>query len=297
MYIPFDIGIAWVLWRIVERKYKLLVLGLWLLNPVAIFGIYMMGQFDVIPALFTLLALWALVKESKKGIWLAAILLGVGAAFKIYPLMLLPIVASLPVSWLKKIGIIGLGFSVYIVSISLFVMSPGFRTTALVAGQTTKSLYAQIPLSGGESLMLYIVGLFLVYLLFLVYPAKLQDLAFRMLVVLLVFFGLTHYHPQWFVWAVPFLIINLTMTKLKSLLPQLVLFGSWFGGLWFFDSGMTLGLFSPVWTYLYNGLSVWQLIGVSLDINFARSVLTSAFCAGVVAILVINLQLNNKSKT
>lgn len=288
VYVPFDVGIALILWKMTEKKYKLWVLGLWLLNPVVIFGIYMMGQFDVIPAFLTMFAVyWLKNRSDRKAIWVAAIILGIGAAFKIYPLLLLPVIAGFRSSVWQKAGLIMVGFGVYVMAILPFIFSGGFRATALVAGQTTKSLYAQIPLSGGESVIIYIAALVFVYLMFMVYQTTIQNMTSRMTIVLLIFFALTHFHPQWFLWIVPFLILDLVESKFRSLWPLIVIVLSWFGSLWFFDSGMTIGMFSPVWPDLYNSLSVWQLAGISPDVNFFRSILASIFFGAIVAILTL----------
>lgn len=289
VYIPFDIGIAWLLWRLVEKKFRLIVLSLWLFNPVVLFGIYMMGQFDVIPAFFTVLAIYLVkVNGSNRNIWFSAICLGLGAAFKIYPILLLPVLASLNISWRHRVGILIVGFGVYVLSISPFLLSSGFRSTALVAGQTMKSLYAQIPLSGGESVLLYIATLICVYLLFFVKTAERNQLGERMMIIMMIFFMFTHFHPQWFLWTVPFLILNIVNTNFKSVLGQIVIYLAWFAGLWFFDSGMTIGLFAPIWPNLYNGQSIWELVGYQVDVNFARSLIASVFFGGGLFLIVLS---------
>lgn len=289
IYIPFDIGVALILWKMSPKQWKIASLCLWLFNPVVIFGIYMMGQFDIIPAFLSLWAVYLVSHlRSPRSIWWAALMLGIGASFKIYPLLLLPVLASLEIPWVKRIGIILLGIGAYVLSISAFLGSEGFRSTALVAGQTMKSLYAQIPLSGGESVMLYIAALVFGYLMFYFRPSKVTDLASRMMILLLIFFMFTHFHPQWFLWIVPFLVLDLVKTNFRSLLSQLVIYLSWFGSLWLFDSGMTIGMFSPIWPDLYNGPMLWQIIGLNIDINFARSLLASIFFGGCLSLMVIN---------
>jgi uncharacterized membrane protein len=164
----FDFGTAFLLMKFVsDKRQKLMLFGLWMINPVTLFASFMMGQFDIIPVFFTVLSLVLLQRYTKgemKWMYYSAALLGVGAAFKIWPLLLLPVLVALAPKWKDRIlvGLTGLG--VYILPILPFLGSEGFRSTALVANQTQKSLFAQIPISGGESIMLFIVGLLFLYL-------------------------------------------------------------------------------------------------------------------------------------
>lgn len=59
----------------------------WLINPITIFVSFMMGQFDIVPVFFLLLAFYFLSKQ--KNIYLTALALGLGAAFKHYPFLLM----------------------------------------------------------------------------------------------------------------------------------------------------------------------------------------------------------------
>lgn len=65
-----------------------LAASLWLLNPYVVWSVAVSGMFDVIPALFSLLALWFLVRDEEA---LSALMLGLGVSSKIYPLLFLPV--------------------------------------------------------------------------------------------------------------------------------------------------------------------------------------------------------------
>ncbi|MEM3590452.1 MAG: glycosyltransferase 87 family protein, partial [Candidatus Bathyarchaeia archaeon] len=64
------------------------IFSLWMLNPIAI-GVAQAGDFDVLPALLSLLAIW--FAERREPIP-SALSLGLGIALKIYPIMFLPII-------------------------------------------------------------------------------------------------------------------------------------------------------------------------------------------------------------
>jgi hypothetical protein len=91
--IPFDLVGGLLLMRLGRsaREAKWLA-AYWFLNPVLIYTGYVHGQFDVVPACFSVLALWLLGRGRALG---AALALGVGAAYKTYPLLLLPPLALL----------------------------------------------------------------------------------------------------------------------------------------------------------------------------------------------------------
>lgn len=279
-YLLFDIPIAFLLMGIFkEKKDRLIAFAFWMFNPVVIYATYLMGQFDIVPTFFVIASIYALTKAGKNKFIIAALLLGIGAAFKIYPLLLLiPLVALRP-SWLERVKLVFFGLAPYIISILPFLHSSGFRSTALVANQTTKSFYAQIPVSGGESIILYLALVSFFYFLFL-YKSALADVLWqRYLIILLLFFVFTHYHMQWFLWLTPFFIIELVVNRFKHLLLVAVSFISFLGLIFFYEPSLSIGLFSPIWRELYNAPSVWIFLGKNIDYNFSRSLLQSMFAA------------------
>ena len=285
-YFAFDIAIAFLLRALFKtEKEKLLAFTFWIFNPITLYATYMMGQFDVIPTFFTIACLYLVVKNAGKlesrSLLLESALLGVGGAFKIFPLMFLVPLAALKKDWPGRIKIIAVGIATYLITILPFLSSKGFRTTALLAGQTTKSLYAQIPLSGGESIILFVVAVVFFYLLFLLRKAAPENLWKRFFAMLLIFFVFTHYHPQWFLWITPFLIIDLVKNPKHWLLVGLSLL-SFIGLVSFFDPGLSVWLFSPIWPSLYGLGGVWEMSRLSPDLAQMRSILQTLF-VGVAA--------------
>jgi Gpi18-like mannosyltransferase len=280
-YLIFDLGAAALIYRLFDdKRSKIWAVTLWLFNPVSIYATYMMGQFDLIATFFVILSLY-LVKKAKgldaKYLYPAALALGLGAAFKIYPLFLLVPLVSLTEGFSQRVKLLIVGVVPYILLIAPFLLSPGFRHSALVANLTQKSFFAQIPISGGESLILFPVFVLAFYLWFWYHQAEKGILWQRYFIILLLFFIFTHYHPQWFTWLSPFLIFYLVSTGFKRVLPVLLALFSFIGLLFFFDSSLTLGIFSPVFINSYNTASLWQLLGVTVDQNYCRSILQTIF--------------------
>ncbi len=274
-YLIFDLMVGFLLYKLVDPKKSLLVFSLWMFNPVNLYASYMMGQFDIIPTFFSVLSVYLV---SKNRLNLAALALGGGIAFKLYPVFLIiPLILLGKNIWVK-IRLLVFAFLPYIISIFPYLTSSNFRSTALFANQSSKSLYVSIPVSGGESILLFPLFLIIFYLLILTKSNKLSLWKFY-LIPLLLFFIFTHYHPQWLIWITPFIILDLVIEKFKNIIPVMIILGSWFVSLFFFDSSLTIGLFSPFFPVLKNAPSIWNLIHISPDYNFSRSILQTILAA------------------
>lgn len=289
-YLFFDIPCAFLLAKLFDdKKQKIMVFALWIFNPINLFATYMMGQFDVIAVFCTIYSL-VLVKQ-KKLLW-AALILGFGIAFKIYPLYLLFPVILLAKPWLDRLKITVLGLSPYLFSILPYLSSPGYRENALLANQSLKSLYAQINISGGEAILLFPAILIFFYIWLYYHPL---DLWKSQLIILIIFFIFTHTHPQWLLWLTPFIIISLIKSRFQEGLLVLGILVSWFCLLFLFDQSLTLGLFAPIWPNLYNGLSIWQFLKISPDTTFLRSIFQSLFVGLGAYLIYLKLLANRNS--
>lgn len=290
-YFFFDIASAYLLMKFFKNdKEKVLAFALWIFNPISLYATYMIGQFDIIPTFLSVLALYLVYKNKdkieNKSLIPSAILLGLGASFKIFPLLFILPLAFVKKDWWGRIKIVLASGITYLLTAFPFIYSAGFRRTAMLAGQTTKSFYAQIPISGGESIILFLALVIFFYIVFFYKKTIVTDLWKRFFIMLLTFFIFTHYHPQWFIWIMPFYVIDLVVSKFKHWPLLLTTLFSYIALVTFFDPGLTIGLFSPVNPALYNSLGIWQLVGVNLDINIMRSIFQTIFVG--VAIYYIN---------
>lgn len=277
-YFLFDIAAAYLLMAIFkDKKNKLLVFGLWMFNPVNLYSTYMVGQFDIIPTFLTVAAIYFAQKEKYSNLILSAFLLGLGAGFKIFPLLFMVPLALVKTNLWDRIKILSTAVVTYLLFAYPFIWSEGFRMTAALANQTTKSFYAQIPVSGGESVILFLAVVVFVYLIFFFQKNSVEDLWKRFFVMILIFFIFTHFHPQWFLWTMPFFVIDLVKNGLKHWLPFGFLIAVFIGMISFFDSGLSVGLFAPINSALYNLPDLWKLSGLNVDVNVARSILHTTF--------------------
>lgn len=277
-YIAFDLAAALCLMQLADnQREKFFLFLLWAFNPVNIYTTYMMGQFDIIPTFFVILSL--LLARKGRLSW-AAVALGMGVAFKVSPIFLVVPLALLGDSWFKRAKLAILSGVPYLVTIFPYLFSHGFRSTALFASQSAKSLYAQIPVSGGESILLFPAALIFLYLVMFYRGISAKFLWVNYFLVLLLFFVFTHTHPQWFLWLTPFLILDLVYSNFKHWLVAGISLISFIILLFFFDPSLTVGLLSPVWPALATSPSVWKLLGIFPDYNTFRSIFQTIFVAG-----------------
>jgi hypothetical protein len=276
-YLIFDLLLAVLLYRLVDPKKAIWAFGIWMFNPVNLYATYMMGQFDIIPTFFSVLSIYLAFKGKLN--W-AAVALGVGIAFKLYPVFLVVPLILLGKGVGAKIKLLILAALPYLISILPYIPSGSFRSVALFANQSSKSLYASIPVSGGESILLFPAFLLLFYLL--LWGLKFQaDLWRLFLIPLALFFIFTHFHPQWLIWITPFLILDLVKGQFKNKVAVLIVLGSWVGSLFFFDPSLTLGLFAPIFPALKNTADIWTLLGLNIDFNSSRSILQTILAAAM----------------
>src|SRR3989344_2490157 len=227
-YLFIDLAILWLLLKISNHR---LVPVLWAFNLPLIYSAFLMGQFDV----FLVLAFVAAIYFSSRRPVLAAVCLALGAGFKPFPLFLLPF---LPGSKIKNVVT---GLLAYLLIITPYLASPAYRQYALLAQQTDKMWYAKIMVAGSQYLPLFMVGFVLLFWLHYYFSKRLPYWAWPMSVLLL-FYSVTHYHPQWFAWLTPFLI--LTFVNFKKTLPLLIaLLLCHLVIVLSFDSSLNFGLF------------------------------------------------------
>lgn len=278
-FLIFDFLTLWYLVKLVDnQRQKFAVMLLWIFNPVDLYATYMMGQFEIIPVFFMVLSLYY-AKINR--LYVSSLALGFGIAFKIFPIFVLPVLLMTTQSWMKRFNMFLLAIVPYVLGILIYLPSHGYRSTALLANQSLKSLYATIPVSGGEMIYLFPAALLFFYFLYY-YRGLYLEMARSILwqnyfVILLLFFIFTHTHPQWFLWITPFMALSLVRSGYKSLLPNLGMLASFVGLTFFFDPSLTIGLFAPIAPNLYNSKSIWDLLGVTMDYTYMRSLLQTVF--------------------
>lgn len=202
-YLILDIVIAYGLMNFFQdEKKKKQVFTLWLFNPFTIILIYVFGNIDIFPVALTVLSL-LYVKKNKLGT--SALMLGIAAGFKIYPLLFAPFLALYGKNIKEKIWIGAIPFLVF-AGISLPFASTAFVQSTLISGLTTRIFSPSFSVGFGESIIVGIaamVGLFCYAAIF----NKKPDLIKYWIVLFAAIFSFSHFHVQWLLWIAPFLAV------------------------------------------------------------------------------------------
>jgi len=288
-YLFFDAGIYILLWNwFEEEKTKKLAVLLWLFNPLSLYTAYMIGQFDIIPVFFVVLSLF-FAKKNKLS--LAVVCLGIGGAYKMFPLLFVPfLVLTQGKGFYKKVKLFILGILPYFLSILPFLGSVAFRQNALFSNQSQKMFFAKINVSGAEYLSVFV--LIFVFLLFLASWRKI-DLWKCFLLVMLLLFSLTHYHPQWFLWLSPFLIfLIIDYPSLKKIVAMLLF--CWVAITLLFEPSLSISLFAPIFHNLSQAVPISEVITKYYDVFEIKSLIRSIF-AGLALFTSVRLFSKNAS--
>jgi len=272
----------------------------WLFNPVTIYSAVMMGQNDIF-ALFPFVL--GLVFYFKKP-YLAFTLFGFGAAVKTFPLIwvILLGLAHFKSGIVKKLSLIGIPFLMYAASLLPYIREEGFLSDVMYSGLSERMFISNISLGFGDVVM--IVPLLLSFLAFLIISGKIKvgnylDLSMLLLTSNLMVLGFTHFHPQWFLWTIPFvsIIIGLGKGKRYGLVFGL-LFAFWsLVVVLFNDKYLIWGIVSPLNKGLLNMPHIHEIFSkVGVDPVLLNNLAHSALAASGLYFLYELLGKKSKAK-
>jgi len=289
-YLFVDIGLAYLLAELFgNQRKKKIVFALWMFNPLAIYGTFMIGQFDILPTFFTVLSLY-FFKKKKNG--LAAFSMGIAASYKLYPLFLLFPLAFLADKRLKsKIKYLLIGFLPFFFFIFPYLGSSTFRNMVF-SPKSQKMLFMGWPVSGAEVIYPFVITVALICF-YAYYFSKKIDLSVYFIAILLATYSVTHFHPQWFLWITPFLILELVEDEFKNWFLISIIFACWFVITLFFEPSLSYGLFNPLWPSLDKAVGLSEIVGKYTDVFQLKSLVRSVLAAAS-AFLVIKLFFEKK---
>lgn len=270
-YLLFDFLIGYILYRLFsgEAQQKRVLL-FWFFNPLNLYGIYILGQFDIIPTCLTFLAWYTWTKNKFKS---AGILLGLGIAFKSFPLVLIPFFLTSKVNIRNKFKFLTRVIAVYIVTTFPFILSPGFQKDVLFSDLGERIFTLQIHFGSVNISIFTILYLTLIgYSLF----KKTQPLWVFILSVLLLVLSVSHFHPQWIVWITPFLVLTLVNRWALLIFIVLILISYPLHILQFDDRFLNFGILSPIFPNIYHLDPLHELLFSMIDkssVNFVDNII------------------------
>lgn len=288
-YLIFDFAIAVLLYKYFDKpQQKYWAFILWIFNPVNLYATFCMGVFDIIPVYFTVLSAYYIKKQK---LLLSALSIGFGIAFKMYPIFLLPFVIFKSNNLFKRVKLAIISFLPVIITNLPFIFSSAYRYMVF-SPKSQKMLYMQWMLSGAEGIFPFLLILTILYLLS-------QNISYRpkfyisyFISVFLLLFSVTHFHPQWFIWITPFLIIELINYHFKEAWIYLGLLLIYIFIVFTFENSLSVGLFAPLNPALASFVGTQSILTKYTDINVLKSYFRSIFAGISVYITYTHLKNN-----
>lgn len=298
-YLVFDVftGILLMAFFTSESQKKK-VLILWLFNPLSLILIYVYSNFDIIPTSLTVLSLLLL---QRKRFFLSALCLGVGAGFKAYPLIFLPVLLLYAKGWQQKLGVLGASLGLSLLISGPFYMTEAFRASTLVSGLTTRILQPVVGIGFGEGIIISLIPLFVLFLTaFFKKDLSWEHNVFYYFSIPILILAFIHYHVQWLLWVVPFALLlvvkieKINLSKNAFLVVLVSAFATAFTiPLLYNDASMSVALLRPISSWFTLLPTPFKVVSKVYDVYTLQSILHS-FLAG--ATLVITWQLFKERK-
>ncbi|HRT39946.1 MAG TPA: glycosyltransferase 87 family protein [Candidatus Woesebacteria bacterium] len=203
-YLVLDVLMAVVLLKIFkdERVFKF-----WLFNPISIYLIYILGNFDILPTFLSLLAFLFLSQE--RDFW-AFFTLGLSIALKAYAFIFVPFFLFYRRFSVKNIFYLSIPI---LVTILPFIFQPVFLNSFMGSGLTQKILENKI-----FNLPVFPLIYFFIFIQYFCAKNKPKAFLKSILYTFLFFFALVKFHPQWLIWFFPFLIPSIIANQKKLFL-------------------------------------------------------------------------------
>jgi len=281
-----------------------LALALWLWNPYITLTAEMLGSNDLIAITFMLFSLFFFMK---KRILLSSIFLALGIAFRLFPILLIPVYSIFLIKNKKLKGLIALilisvlGLSLYIYWISLSGID--FLYSLIEYNPLTQD-FSQITFKPYASTIGLSIAFSIVYcfILYEYWKLRIESLLEAILGFLLVFFSFFNWYPQYLLWVLPFLSIDFSLKNDKKFYS--ILFISWIltaflFQLIVFDFGFEKGIFFiPFYNEFMKSLSrVFLLMNKNLIMKAIIAPILRACFTGISLIYCIKLILKNLNKS
>ena len=241
-----------------SRQQKRKAFIFWLFNPFSIILIYIYSNVDIIPVVLLVLSLYLVKKEKFIS---SALLLGVAAGFKAFPLLLLPFLIMFGRTAKEKLLILFTALATFTLIVFPFLGQDAFQKSTLISGLTTRIVSSGLNIGFGEMLLPAIIALSALF--FYTSMTQKGEIYEYWLLAFLLIFSSIHFHIQWLLWIAPLLVI-LSIEKPQFTKPMLILILLIFSiPLLYQDSYMTVGLFnaiSPLFSSLPTPATILQKV-------------------------------------
>ncbi len=257
-YLLFDVLVGVILLKLIKKDAdKKASLLFWFFNPVNLYAIYMIGQFDIIPAFLTFLSFYLWNKGSFK---LSGLSLGLGASFKSFPLLLLPFFILSKEKTRNKIIHATIALTTYGLTILPYLNSVAFRQDVLFSNLSQRIFENKLNISSFE-ISLFVLAIAFICLSYLLF--KKITLLIAITAALLSIYTFSRFHAQWIIWIMPFLALIWSFKKVSIIASAIFCICYFIIFTTFNDKFLTTGLLSPISLTFLEIPSLNQLFDLS----------------------------------
>jgi len=208
-YLIFDLGCALLLLKIFadDKRKGIYAWKFWMVNPVVIFSVFIFGRYESIALFFILLSLYYAKNNLNSR---ALFSLGISIIIRTYPLILLPFFILLLGKKLKeyvKLAFWGISPFVALTVLNKMFHQPGGFEGIAEMHHSNYLLGMRFNLGYMNDLLFVFVTGYTFLLLFMYFKTNhsFENLRKSSLILFLIFFATCVFHPQYFIWLVPFL--------------------------------------------------------------------------------------------
>lgn len=249
-YLILDIGLAFLLLKTFKNSK---IFYFWLFNPISIYLIYILGNFDILPAFLTLLSFYFLKKDK---LFFSYFSIGIAIALKMYPVIFVPFIFLYkPKDILKHLKYCWFSLLPLIVTVLPFITQTSFINSFLGSGLTQKILEYKL-----FNLPVFPV-FYLIILANYAFSKSKQKFEIAVTQTFLIFIGLVKFHPQWVIWFFPFVISIFINSKKINKIFLISFFILIFSYIFLFDDNFLFwGHLTPINSLFIELTSPFQLV-------------------------------------
>jgi Glycosyltransferase family 87 len=256
-YLILDIGLAFLLLKLFKNSK---IFYFWLFNPISIYLIYILGNFDILPVFLTVLSFFLLKKEK---LALSYLSIGIAVALKVYPVIFIPFLFFYyPQKNIKHLKYLFIATIPLLLTMIPFINQSAFTSSFLGSGLTQKLLEYKV-----LGLPLFPIFYFLILINYIFSKSKLKfEIASTQM--FLIFIGLVKFHPQWILWFFPFVLVLFINSKKINKSFLILFFILIFTYIFLFDDNFLFwGHLLPISPFFADLTSPFQLIRQRFSIN------------------------------
>jgi len=256
-YLILDIGLAFLLLKTFKNSK---IFYFWLFNPISIYLIYILGNFDILPSFLTLLSFYFLKKNK---LFFSYLSIGIAIALKMYPIIFVPFIFFYnPKEILKHLKYCWFSLLPLILTVLPFITQTSFINSFLGSGLTQKILEYKL-----FNLPIFPI-FYLIILANYTFSKSKQKFEIAIVQTFLIFIGLVKFHSQWLIWFFPFIISIFINSKKINKLFLISFFVLIFLYIFLFnDNFLFWGHLTPINSLFIELTSPFKLIELRTNLN------------------------------